>query len=51
MSIEYKVFTVADEMPDCLTCDHCDDCDNGKCCGPEYGWARYRRTEWAEGKK
>ena len=41
----YIVFTADDEMPDCLECDHCDYCDNGKFCGPEYGWARYKRTE------
>ena len=40
------IFTADDEMPDCLACDYCDDCDNGKYCGPEYGWAGYRRTEW-----
>lgn len=39
------VFTADDEMPDCLACDYCDYCDNGKLCGPEYGWARYKRTE------
>ena len=39
------VFTADDEMPDCLACDRCDYCDNGKLCGPEYGWARYVRTE------
>ena len=42
------IFTADDEMPDCLSCDHCDYCDNGKCCGPEYGWARYERTERIE---
>ena len=36
------VFTADDEMPDCLACDYC---DNGNLCGPEYGWARYKRTE------
>ena len=38
------VFTADDEMPDCLSCDHCDCCD-GKYCGPEHGWSRYERTE------
>ena len=42
------VFTADDEMPDCLECDLCDYCDDGKYCGPEYGWARYKRTERAE---
>lgn len=43
------IFTADDEMPDCLSCDHCDDdCDNGKFCGPAYGWAGYRRTEWVD---
>ena len=42
----YIVYTADDEMPDCMVCDQCcDDCDNGKHCGPEYGWAGYRRTE------
>ena len=41
----YIIFTADDEMPDCMECDRCDNFDNGKCCGPEYGWARYRRTE------
>lgn len=44
------VFTADDEMPDCLECDFCDYCDNGKYCGPEYGWARYKRTERLEKK-
>lgn len=39
------VYTADNEMPDCLQCDHCDHCDDGKLCGPEYGWARYERTE------
>ena len=42
------VFTADDEMPDCMECDLCDYCDNGKYCGPEYGWARYKRTERVE---
>lgn len=43
----YIVFTADDEMPDCLMCDKCDgDYDCSKFCGPEYGWAGYRRTEW-----
>ena len=41
----YIVFTADDEMPDCMGCDRCDDCDNGQYCGPEYGWVGYRRTE------
>ena len=41
----YIVFTADDEMPDCMMCDRCDDCDDGKLCGPEYGWARYQRSE------
>lgn len=40
----YIVFTADDEMPDCMECNYCDDCD-GKYCGSEYGWARYERTE------
>ena len=39
----YIVYTADDEMPDCMGCDRCDDCD-GKYCGPEYGWERYRRS-------
>lgn len=39
------VYTADNEMPNCLECDHCDHCDDGKFCGPEYGWARYERTE------
>ena len=39
------VYTADDETPDCLSCDRCDYCDNGNFCGPEYGWARYKRTE------
>ena len=42
------VFTADDEMPDCLACDYCDYCDDGKFCGPEYGWTRYKRTERVE---
>jgi hypothetical protein len=41
----YIVYTTDDEMPDCMGCDRCDDCD-GKYCGPEYGWTGYKRTEW-----
>ena len=36
--------TADDEEPDCGACDHCSDgslCDK---CGPEYGWAWYKRT-------
>lgn len=44
----YIIYTADDEMPDCLACDRCDYCDNGKLCGPEYGWARYERTERIE---
>jgi hypothetical protein len=44
----YIIFTADDEMPDCLMCDRCDHSDNGKYCGPEYGWARYERTERIE---
>ena len=42
------IYTADDEMPDCMGCNHCDDCDSGKYCGPEYGWARYERTERVE---
>lgn len=42
----YLVYTADDEMPDCMICDKCDgDCGCSKFCGPEYGWAGYRRTE------
>ena len=42
----YIVYTADDEMPDCLSCDKCDgDYNCSKFCGPEYGWAGYRRTE------
>lgn len=47
---KYIIFTADDEMPDCMACDLCDSC-NGKYCGPEYGWAKYKRTESAEEKK
>ena len=42
------VYTADNEMPNCIGCDHCDRCDDGKHCGPEYGWARYERTERVE---
>lgn len=42
----YIIYTADDEMPDCLMCDKCDgNYDCSKFCGPEYGWAGYRRTE------
>ena len=44
---KYIIFTADDEMPDCMACDLCDSC-NGKYCGPEYGWAKYKRTERVE---
>jgi hypothetical protein len=42
----YIIYTADDEMPDCMLCDRCDGDDNcSKFCGPEYGWAGYKRTE------
>ena len=42
----YIIYTADDEMPDCLSCDKCDcNFDCSKFCGPEYGWAGYRRIE------
>ena len=44
-SVFYDVFTVEDEMPNCIRCDHvCDDFDCEKSCGPEHGWWGYRRS-------
>ena len=40
-------FDADDEEPDCGRCDHCDTCC-GEECGPEYGWAGYRRKELKE---
>lgn len=46
-----KIFTADNEFPDCGQCDHvCDDMEYCNKCGPEYGWANYRRTEWEEEK-
>ena len=36
--------TVDDEMPDCGACDHYSDSSLCDVCGPEYGWAWYKRT-------
>lgn len=39
------VFSADDEEPDCMKCDFCLICDSiCNLCGPEYGWAHYRRT-------
>ena len=41
-------YTVNDEMPDCVQCDHFDGSDGFKCeewCGPEHAWFGYMRTE------
>ena len=40
-------FDADDEEPDCGRCDYCDTCC-GEECGPEYGWAGYRRKELKE---
>ena len=37
-------FTADHEEPCCSYCDWCSSCNDGKHCGPEYGWSRYRRT-------
>lgn len=37
------VFNADDEFPNCLMCDLADWCD-GKQCGPDWGWSRYKRT-------
>ncbi len=46
----YKIVFDADmEEPDCCRCDYC--CKDEKacdCCGPEYGWYGYKRTEYLE---
>lgn len=38
------VFTVEDEFPCCMECDHCCEC-NGENCGAEHSWKQYQRTE------
>lgn len=44
-------YNADDEMPDCGCCDNiCASmkvCDH---CGPEYGWANYKRTEYHNNK-
>lgn len=43
-------WTVDDEEPDCMRCDHCD-YDDYICihqCGEEHGWNGYERTEYIE---
>lgn len=46
---EYRlkiVHNADDEEPDCCQCDFCCvDTNNCDFCGPEYGWAWYKRTE------
>ena len=46
---KYKTYTADDEESNCNACDNLnrgDDFCEG-CCGPEHGWAGYRRTEVA----
>lgn len=39
----YEVRTADDEEPICIRCVNQDLCNDGKFCGPKYGWRLYER--------
>nr|DAM46350.1 MAG TPA: hypothetical protein [Bacteriophage sp.] len=40
---DYEVHTADDEEPNCIRCANQDSCNDGKFCGPKYGWRLYER--------